>query len=149
MKSTDLKWHRDFLDLAEWWAERKSKDPSTKVGAIIVGARRVVIGMGYNGFPRGVHDSPDRYEDRETKYQLVAHAEINAILNCAVPPRGATLYCTLAPCHECAKAIIQAGIADVVLYEGSDWKLNPESNRIAMMMFREAGVGYTLIRKAD
>lgn len=109
-----LKWYRRFLKLAEhvsYW----SKDPSTKVGAVIVDKHNRVVGMGYNGFPRGVMDHEERYADRPTKYKYVVHAELNAILNAAVPVDGATIFTyPFAPCTECAKAIIQAGIDRVV-----------------------------------
>ena len=110
------KWDERFMALARHIA-KWSKDPSTKVGAVIVDRQRRVLAMGYNGFPRGVDDSPERYADREIKYAHVVHAELNAILNTGVPMalEGATLYTTLEPCSGCAKAIVQAGISRVVL----------------------------------
>jgi dCMP deaminase len=108
------KWDNRFMLLARHVA-MWSKDPSTKVGAVIVDAKRRVIALGYNGFPRGVDDSPERYADRPTKYAHVVHAELNAILNALGPVDGCTLYVTLEPCTTCAKAIIQSGIARVVL----------------------------------
>lgn len=108
------KWDERFMQLARHVA-MWSKDPSTKVGAVVVDAKRRVIAMGYNGFPRGVDDSPERYADRPTKYAHVVHAELNAILNALGPVEGCTLYVTLEPCTTCAKAIIQSGITRVVL----------------------------------
>jgi dCMP deaminase len=93
---------------------RKSKDPSTKVGCVIIRPDRTQASGGFNGFPRGVADTPERYADRPTKYALVVHAEANAIITAHEPLHGYTLYCTLAPCNECAKLIVQAGIKRVV-----------------------------------
>lgn len=109
------RWDRDFLALARFWADIKSKDPSTKVGAVLVDEKNRILSMGYNGFPRGVDDTPERYANRETKLSLVVHAEANALLNMPmVMPEYTTLYCTLFPCNECAKLIIQAGVWRVV-----------------------------------
>lgn len=106
-------WDNRFMQMAELVASW-SKDPSTKVGAIIVDYDRRIIGTGYNGFPRGVNDSPERYEDKPVKYKLVVHSEANAILNAVRSVSGQTLYTTKYPCSECAKLIIQSGISLVV-----------------------------------
>jgi dCMP deaminase len=125
------------MGLAEYVATA-SKDPSTKVGAVIVDDRRIVLGMGYNGFPRRVRDDVDRYNDRPTKYAMVVHAEANAILNAAASVRGATLYCTWHPCSACAALIIQAGIVKVVSPPADPrWV---ESATIARTMFEEAEI---------
>jgi len=120
-----------------------SKDPRTKVGSVIVDHKKHVIGMGYNGFPRGVDDSPDRYADRQTKLLFVAHAERNALDNCFSSTEGATLYATLYPCNECAKGIIQKGIRTVVTTP------LPEDNRLdfrtSELMFKEAGVDVVVV----
>lgn len=148
-KSSDAnekKWDARFLDLATFVAQW-SKDPSTKVGAVIVDDKRRIIALGYNGFPRGVDDDPKLYADRTTKYPMVVHAELNAILNALGPVEGCTLYVTpLSPCSECAKAIIQAGIHRLVISRqaaaGADrWG---DSTKIGWMMMDEAGlnVGY-------
>ena len=108
------KWDNNFMGLARHIA-LWSKDPSTKVGAVIVDDRRVIVGHGYNGFPRGVEDSEARLNDRASKYKHVVHAELNAILNSRGSLEGCTLYTTLEPCTDCAKAIIQSGITRVVL----------------------------------
>ena len=108
------KWDKRFMDLAQHVAQW-SKDPSTKVGAIIVDDKRRILGTGYNGFPRGVDDSEDRYNDRELKYRFVVHSELNAILNAVGPVEGCTLYVwPLFTCHDCAKLVIQAGIAKII-----------------------------------
>lgn len=142
------KWDLRFLELAKHisgW----SKDPSTKVGAVIVNDDRVVVGMGYNGFPRGVDDAEERYNDRETKYKFVVHAELNAILAAGEKARGATVYVYPAfgsppLCSSCAKAVIQAGILRVVGYKpdvapevAARWKDELEAARL---MCDEAGV---------
>lgn len=114
------KWDHRFLELAEH-ISRWSKDPSTKVGAVVAHDNQVV-GLGYNGFPRGVGDDEIRYEDRETKYKLVVHAEVNAILMAGEKAKGGTLYIFpsfIVPpiCSECCKVAIQAGIAEIVGYQ--------------------------------
>lgn len=115
------KWDRRFLELAKH-ISTWSKDPSTKVGSVIVDDRRVVVGMGYNGFPRGVEDTDRRLQDRTTKYAMIVHAELNAILEAGSRARGGTIYVYPAfgippLCTGCAKAVIQAGITRVVGYE--------------------------------
>lgn len=107
------KWDRRFLDLALHVAEW-SKDPSTKVGSVIVAPDRRIMSLGYNGFPRGVADTDERLNDRETKYKFVAHAERNALDNTDQSIRGCTMYVTLQPCPECVKSIIQKGIKRVI-----------------------------------
>lgn len=109
-----IDWNYRFLKLAQHISQW-SKDPSTKCGAVIVGPLRQKVAYGYNGFPIGVDDMPQRYNNREVKYDLVVHAELNAILNAQFGLSGSTLYVyPLVPCTECAKAIIQSGIKRVV-----------------------------------
>ena len=135
------KWHNRFINqaytVAEW-----SKDKNTKVGCVVVGEDRRILDASYNGFPRGVDDSIiERYE-RPTKYIFTQHAERNAIDNCArdgVAMRGATMYVTLMPCHECARSIIQAGIKMVVYSENESERFK-ESSENARIMFKEANV---------
>jgi dCMP deaminase len=136
------KTHKDFLTLAKFWAELKSKDPSTKVAAVIADDKKRIVGMGYNGFPRGVEDNPERYHDREIKYKYVVHAEVNAILNAVKSVEGCTLYCYPLPtCSECAKVIIQSGIKRVVFPKDSNVDKNwTESFNFAYQMYSEAGV---------
>jgi dCMP deaminase len=118
------KWDRRFLDLAKQ-VSTWSKDPSTQVGAILVNDLKQVVGMGYNGFPRGVHDWQERYDDREIKYPMVVHAEVNAIIQAGHAARGSMLYVypsfMLPPiCADCAKAAIQAGIVGIVGYHPNE-----------------------------
>lgn len=132
-------WDGYYLDLCRR-AARKSKDPSTQVGAFIIRPDRTPLSFGYNGFPRGIADGVERLNDRDVKLRLTIHAELNAILNCAERPVGCTLYVwPMPPCHECARAIIQSGIAEVVtVREFSErWA---ESVDLAQMLFQEAGV---------
>ena len=102
-------WNRYYMPMADHVATA-SKDPSTKVGCVLVDERRRVIGTGYNGFPRGVKDDPSRYEDRAVKYLMVQHAEANAVLNAVSGTEGSTAYVTHFPCSNCAGVLIQAGI---------------------------------------
>lgn len=108
----DSKWRGRFIDMAKLVASW-SKDPSTQVGAVIFDARRIVIGVGYNGFPRGVLDNEERYKDRSVKHKLVVHGEANAILNASRPVRDCGLLVTKHPCSDCAKLIVQSGIIEV------------------------------------
>lgn len=108
-----MKWETRFADLAAHVAQW-SKDPSSKVGCVLVNDRRQVISLGFNGFPRGVEDSAERLFDRPTKYRFVQHAEINALLTATEPTQGATAYVTHHPCANCAGALIQGGISRIV-----------------------------------
>lgn len=122
---------------------RHSKDPDTKVGAILVDHRGVKRASGWNGFPRGVSDAEHRYRDNSIKQTLISHAEASAIANAAavgIPLEGCGLVVTKFPCQECAKLIINSGITSICtppIKQDSKWK---ESNDTAMMMFTEAGV---------
>ena len=109
------KWDLRFFEMAvavsSW-----SKDPGTRVGATLVGDKRI-LATGYNGFPSGIEDNPERYADREVKLAYTVHAEVNALLNAAkngARTEGSTLYVTFHPCVNCAAAIIQGGIKRVV-----------------------------------
>lgn len=115
LRRAPLSWDAWYLEIAKT-VSTKSKDPSTKVGAVIVRDHRP-LGFGYNGFPRGIADEEERWE-RPEKYEHVVHAELNAILNVQGSCEGATLYTTHFPCGECAKAIIQSGILRVVYGPG-------------------------------
>ena len=140
-------WNQRFIDLAAHVAEW-SKDPSKKVGAVIVNDNKHVLSMGYNGFPRGVDDNPGRYGNKSLKRLLVSHAERNALDNAPASVEGATLYSTLFPCNECAKGIIQRGIARVVTrrWDRTDQQmLNAYNFDTAEFMFDEAGVELILL----
>lgn len=135
-------WDVFFLEVAEAWAAR-SKDPTTRVGAIVVNADRVQVAQGYNGFPRGVVDDPVRWELRDEKLAWTVHAEANAIANAArvgAPTAGATLYVTpVFPCLDCAKLLVQAGIRRVVT-DGRVWAAPGHDHRKAEAVLREGGV---------
>ena len=135
MKRTDyISWDEYFMGIA-MLAAKRSKDPSTQVGACIVSQDNIIISTGYNGMPKGCSDDefPWGREGAETKYPYVVHAELNAILNAnGRDLRGSRLYVALFPCNECAKAIIQSGVKEVVYlsdkYDGTP--LNLASKRM-------------------
>jgi len=132
-------WDEYFADLARK-AKDRSKDPSTQVGAIIVLGNRHVT-TGYNGFPKGVLETSERWE-RPTKYDWVVHAELNAILLAGVAGAsiiGGTIFSTLYPCCRCAGAIINADLKEVV-YLNKDNPRWDQSHLIAKQMFEEAGI---------
>ena len=115
------KWDRRFLRLAEFWGRESSKDPSTQVGCVIANDKRRVVALGYNGFPQGIEDSPERLNDRETKYKYVVHSEPNAFANATASTEGCTIYTwPFAPCAECMKLIITNGIKRVVYPKASE-----------------------------
>lgn len=115
-----MTWDEYYMIIATT-AARKSKDPSTKVGAVIVRPDNSVVATGYNGFPRGVADTPERLHDRNTKYSLVVHAEMNAILSARESLQGYTLYTVpFMPCDRCFVHVIQAGIKRVVFMKATD-----------------------------
>jgi dCMP deaminase len=132
------KWPRRYLEMARHVSDW-SKDPSTKVGAVLVSPDGGTITPGYNGFPRRVIDDPARLHDRETKLAMTLHAEENAILNLPVRPEGYTLYVwPMPPCSHCAAMVIQSGIIKVVAPEPGDrWA---QSCRLGRMMMWEAGL---------
>ena len=142
-------WDKRYLDLAEHVASW-SKDPSKKIGAVAVGNGGQILSIGYNGFPRGIQDTEERLNDRETKYSLVVHAEMNAIYNAThngISLNGATLYVYGLPvCSDCAKGVIQVGIKRIVMNENdsihSTWLESWERSRA---MFNEAGIEYTFL----
>jgi dCMP deaminase len=118
-----ISWDECFMKIANVIADR-SQDPSTQAGAVIVNQKNIVMGVGYNGWPRGIK-SEDLPWEREgdflnTKYAYVCHAEENAIYNSNNRIEGGKIYCTLFPCNECAKTIIQNGIKEVI-YESDKY----------------------------
>ena len=132
------KWEVRLLDLAEYISQW-SRDPSPKVGAVVADGKRVVS-VGYNGFPAGVKDLTERYSDRDTKYKMIVHGEVNAMTYAREPLTGFTLYTwPFMPCSVCAGIVIQSGIKTVVApyNDRPDWQ---DSFRITRQMFEEAGV---------
>ena len=144
MKRTDyINWDEYFMGVA-MLAAKRSKDPSTQVGACIVSPDNIIISTGYNGMPKGCSDDlfPWTREGEETKYPYVVHAELNAILNAnGRDLRGSRLYVALFPCNECAKAIIQSGVKEV-LYLSDKYATTP-TTIASKRMLDAAGVKYT------
>lgn len=144
MKRTDyISWDEYFMGIALFSAQR-SKDNSTQVGACIVNSDKKIVSVGYNGMPTGCLDDDMPWERTgestlDTKYPFVCHAELNAILNSSMHGiNGATLYVTLFPCNECAKAIIQCGIKRVVYLENK--YADTESVKASVFMLEKCGV---------
>ena len=159
---TSGRWDRHFLQLCQDSA-RMSKDPRTRVGAVIVGPDREVRGTGFNGFPRGIADTSERLNDRETKLNLVVHGEMNAILSAArvgTPLKGCTLYLVATddtgivwggpPCTRCTVEIIQSGIVEIVSYAPrvipSRWMSDLALSR---ELLTEAGIGFREVEVTD
>jgi dCMP deaminase len=139
------KWHDRYMEMARKVSEW-SKDPNTKVGAVAVGSKGQILSQGFNGFPRGILDSEDRLQDRETKYKYVVHAEMNVIYNATyngVSLDKSSLYVYGLPvCSECCKGIIQVGISTVYVSKEC-LELRPhwqESWMRSVDMFSEAGI---------
>ena len=144
MKRTDyISWDEYFMGIA-LLAARRSKDPNTQVGACIVSQENIIISTGYNGMPKGCSDDeyPWDREGEQTKYAYVVHAELNAILNAnGRDLRGSRLYVALFPCNECAKAIIQSGVKEVIYL--SDKYSDSLSTLASKRMLMSAGVRFT------
>jgi len=141
------KWDRCFLQ----WATRAadmSKDPRKKVGALLVSPDRRTIAYGYNGFPRGLADD-ERLEDKTKKNLRTVHAELNAVLNARTDLTGWTLYCTSAPCHDCAKALCQTGIARVVTVQPAESSSWSGSIHLGTEMLNECGVSILWVTQYD
>lgn len=143
MRKNYINWDDYFMGLALLSAMR-SKDPNTQVGACIVNADKRVVGIGYNGLPRGCEDDDFPWEREgdflETKYPYVCHAELNAILNSIKSLDGCTIYVALFPCNECTKAIIQSGIKEIVYL--SDKYNGTDANKASKKMLDAAEVKY-------
>jgi len=149
------RWDRHFIGLSLYHS-RLSKDPSTRVGSVIVGPDREILSAGFNGFPRGIADTPERLADRDMKLKLVVHAEMNALLAAArtgMRLKGCTLYLCATddsglvwggpPCTRCTVEIIQVGIREIVSYPvkaiPSRWK---DDLALARQLIEEAGIKY-------
>jgi dCMP deaminase len=147
MTPQEEKWHVRFIKLAHE-VSTWSIDPSTKVGCVLVKNKRV-ISTGYNGFPKNISDSFDRLMDREQKYEITVHAEVNAVTTAAlhgVSTDGATAYVTWNPCSRCAAVLINAGITSVYASAENEIPTRWLSNFIlASNLLAEAGVEYNTI----
>lgn len=143
----DNKWHRRYLDLAKS-VSQWSKDPSTQCGAVFIGKLGQVLAQGYNGFPRGMDDNSSLYLDRETKYDRIVHAEMNGIYNASrsgISLEDSTVYVHGLPCcHECAKALIQVGVKEVVTHKSTNSRWGDSCTK-GMQYFQETGVKVTYI----
>lgn len=144
MNETRQSWDRHYLDLARLIASR-SRDRSTKVGAVIVDAKHSIVATGYNGFPRGIDDDRAERHERPAKYLWTCHAEENAIVSAARlghATDGCAIYVTHAPCARCARSIIQAGIVQVVCPAGTVLATMREDVETGIRMLDEAGVTF-------
>lgn len=145
-----INWDQYFMGVSKLSALR-SKDPSTQVGACIVSPDNRIVGVGYNGMPYGTDDKNAPWGRvggfLDTKYAFVVHAELNAILNSIKELKGCRIYVSLFPCHECAKAIIQSGISEIIYtcdkYNGT------ESDIASKRMLDAAGVKYRKIDEVE
>jgi len=143
-----ISWDDFFIGVAEL-ASKRSKDPNKQVGACIVNPENKILGTGYNGMPNGCSDDElpwAKYGSKsEVKYSYIVHAELNAILNSSVSLKGCTIYVSLFPCNECAKAIIQSGIKEVVYI--SDKYHDQEVLQISKRLLDMAGIKIRQIKK--
>lgn len=138
-RRTNSWWDKWFLGLAEY-VSSASKDPSTKVGSVIVDSKRRIISLGYNGLPTGIEDSHDRLFNRDLKYKLIVHAERNALLFSRSKVDGCTIYTwPFMPCSSCASLIIQSGIKRVVSLKSDNPRWS-EDFIISSSLFKEASV---------
>lgn len=139
-----ISWDEYFMGVA-LLSSMRSKDPSTQVGACVASQENKVVTMGYNGMPVGINDDIMPWgrvgkDELDNKYLYVCHAEFNAILNSRGSVRDCKIYVTLFPCNECAKAIIQSGIKEVIYMDDKyDGALN---NLASKRLFNLAGVKY-------
>jgi dCMP deaminase len=136
-------WDRRFLDMASLVGSW-SKDPSTKVGAVIVDPLKRVRGIGFNGFARGVIDAPELLKNRDEKLSRMVHAEINAVLNACASVEGCTIYLTIPPCNMCASFLIQSGIKNIIWMKPSDELVERwgKSWTLTYTLLQEANVNY-------
>ena len=142
-------WDLRFIGLAQH-ISTWSKDPSTKVGCVVVGEDREIRSTGFNGFPRGINDDEERLTDREKKYPLICHAEENVIMQASrigAALKNSTAYVTWPPCSRCARSLIQAGIREIVYPEtGKIPERWIEDFTISDSMLNEAGVAVRTIK---
>ena len=146
-----ISWDEYFMGVALLSAKR-SKDPSTQVGACIINKDKRIIAIGYNGFPKGCEDDVFPWGKTDsnplnTKYPYVVHAEANAILNSNSSLKGSKLYVTLFPCNECAKLLIQAGIEEIVYL--SDKNRKSDSFEASKRMLDAAGIKYSKMKDLE
>ena len=141
-----MKWELRYLEMAKL-VSTWSKDPSTKVGSVIVDSDNTVISVGFNGLPRRIQDTDQRLNNRDIKLKMIIHAEINAIITAKRPLNGATIYTyPFMSCSQCAGMIIQSGICRHISYKTNNerWK---DSFDLALEMFDEARVIVNLLEE--
>lgn len=149
IKKANLKKRQDYISWDEYFmgvallSARRSKDPNTQVGACIVNDKHKIVGAGYNGLPTGCDDDEFPWDKQgdflQTKYPYICHAELNAILNnIGMDLHGCKIYTALFPCNECAKAIIQSGISEVIYL--SDKYAGTDTAKASRLMLEKAGV---------
>jgi dCMP deaminase len=141
-----MKWELRYLEMAKL-VSTWSKDPSTKVGSVIVDSDNTVISVGFNGLPRRIQDTDQRLNNRDIKLKMIIHAEINAIITAKRPLNGATIYTyPFMSCSQCAGLIIQSGICRHISYKTNNerWK---DSFDLALEMFDEARVIVNLLEE--
>lgn len=148
MTKDTVKWDKRYMGIARQTA-LWSKDPSSKIGAVAVDSEGQILTTGYNGFPRGINDTEERYNNREVKYEMIVHAEMNAIYNATyhgVSLKDSTMYVAGLPCcNKCALGLIQTGIKRVVMDgdpEDERWKA---SWGLSEQLFNEANVEWEFI----
>ena len=141
-----MRWVEYFQNLAHQ-VKLKSKDERTQIGAVIVNSDKRILATGYNGFPKGIDDAEEKYDNRELKYELIVHAEMNAIYNATfngISLKDSTLYVWGLPvCSECAKGIIQVGINRVVMSASDVPQRWIDSFEKTQALFEEAEVDWT------
>ena len=136
MRDNYISWNSYFIRLAKI-AARRSKDKDHQVGSCIVDINNNILSLGYNGMPNGTVDTPKIW-DNDTKQLYVVHSELNAILNANCNLQNSIIYCTLFPCNECAKAIVQVGIKKVVYLR--DFKPTQDNMKASVQILTNAGV---------
>ncbi len=140
MIENELKWHKRFIELAEF-ISTWSKDPSTKVGSVIVDKYKRIVSTGYNGLPKDIEDTKERYENRDIKYKIILHAEENALAYAKRDLTDCTLYVSgLPPCAHCASLIISAGIKQVVFKKQEIPERWIESIKLSKTILEEAEI---------
>ena len=142
----DLKWHYRYLKLAEEVASW-SKDPSTKCGCVIISEDNIPISFGYNGFPRGMLDAPERYLDREFKYRHIIHSEENAILSSNRDLRGCYVYITHPPCVKCIGMLRQKGVFSIIACIPDEDFASRWSSVACRELIKELGMSLLLLPK--
>lgn len=144
-----IEWEQYFVALSKITAMR-SKDPNTKVGAIIVNDRNRILSLGYNGMPNGDDSFPwsrEAENEKDKKYPYVIHAEINAVLNASTDLRGTTMYTTLFPCSNCAKFIVQTGITKICYI--SNFYAGTEDHEISEFILKKGNVAMQQVKDIE